>query len=299
MWKTIRRFSLIDGLIKGVSEYNRPAKPDMLHPLKEKFDSNKELKEMWQEFEDSLITRQRDESQEKIVYKTNESSIFFSEERLLGRYINLRFWNSAPSMLVGFGILGTFVGLVSGLVPFSGINFSQTDKIREAIQELLSGVSTAFVTSVWGMFLSLVFNWVEKWRIGKVNQKIAELQRTLDELFTLTIQEEIAFRQADELAQQTQALKAFSTDLANEIKSAMAQGRQEIIAEFRSAPETFSNAISEQLTPNLNQLNSVVTDSTNTLKNTMVDGSQQILQQLSNTHQVLSTNDCKAISTQS
>ena len=287
--KTIRRSRLIDRLIKKVSEYNRPAKPDALHPLKEAFDSNKETKEMWQEFEDSLITRQHDENQEQIVYKTDESSFFFSEERLLGRYVNLRFWNSVPSILVGLGILGTFVGLVSGLVPFSGINFSQTDKIREAIQDLLSGVSTAFVTSVWGMFLSLVFNWLEKWRVGKVSQKIGELQRALDELFTLTIQEEIAFRQADELAQQTQALKAFSTDLANEIKSAMAQGRQEIIAEFRNAPETFSNAIGEQLTPSLNHLNSAVTDSTTTLKSTMEDGNQQVLQQLSNTHQALST----------
>ena len=289
LWKTTLRARLIKILGDQVNKHAHPVKPEILTDLKMVFDSNNELSEVWQEFQNSLITRQPKENQEKIVYKTDEASFFFSEERLLGQYMNLRFWNSVPALLVGLGILGTFVGLVGGLIPFSGISFEETGEIRSAIEGLLSGVSTAFVTSVWGMLLSLLFNWMEKSCIGWVSRKIAMLQRGLDQLFTLTTQEEIAFRQEDELAQQTQALKAFSTDLANEIKSAMAQGRQEIIAEFRNAPETFSNAIGEQLTPSLNHLNSAVTDSTTTLKSTMEDGNQQILQLLSNTHQVLST----------
>ena len=258
LWKTTLRARLIKILAAHVNQYKHPAKPEILSHLKKEF-GDSELSEVWQEFQNSLITRSPKENQEIIVYKTDEASFFFGEERLLGQYMNLRFWNSVPALLVGLGILGTFVGLVGGLIPFSGINFEETGEIRSAIEGLLSGVSTAFVTSVWGMLLSLLFNWIEKSGIGWVARKIAALQRALDQLFTLTTQEEIAFRQEDELAQQTQALKAFSTDLANEIKSAMAQGRQEIIAEFRNAPETFSNAIGEQLTPSLNNLNSAVT----------------------------------------
>ncbi len=156
--------------------------------------------------------------------------------------------------MVGFGILGTFVGLVLGLIPFSNIDFQNTEKIKDAIQELLSGVSTAFMTSVWGMVTSLLFNGIEKLTIGGINSEIANLQRSLDSLFTLTVQEEIAFQQADELEQQTAALKSFSTDLANDIKSAMAEGRQEILHELRNTVEAFSNSVVTQLTPILESL---------------------------------------------
>ncbi len=220
LWKTFSRCRLIDSLTKELQKFNRPIQPQIKQELKEKFAHNNELAEAWQEFEDSLITRKRNENQE-VVYKTDEASLFFSEDRLLEHHLNLRFWNSVPALLVGFGILGTFVGLVWGLIPFSGIDFTQTDQIQSAIKELLSGVSTAFVTSVWGMLTSLMFNWVEKWGISRVSRTITNLQRALDQLFTLTTQEEIAIQQEVELEQQTAALKSFSTDLADKIKIAM------------------------------------------------------------------------------
>lgn len=247
------RYNIIRNLTRKISQFERPAHPSILQELKEEFDRNAKFAEAWQEFADSLITRQHDENQE-IVYKTDEASFFFSEDRLLGQYMNLRFWNSIPAILVGLGILGTFVGLVLGLIPFSKIDFQDTDQIKNAIQELLSGVSTAFVTSVWGMVASLFFNGIEKLTIGGVNSEIANLQRSIDRIFTLTVAQEIAFRQEDELSQQTSALKSFSTDLANDIKSAMAEGRQEILSELNKTVEAFSTTILEQLRPILERL---------------------------------------------
>ena len=163
LWKTIRRTRLTDDLTKEVDnlgdKYGRPADPNILNDLEETFERNDEFfKKAWQEFKESLITPER----RKVVYKTDEASLFFSEERLLEQHLNLRFWNSVSALLVGLGILGTFVGLVWGLIPFSGIDFTQTEQIQSAIRELLSGVSTAFVTSVWGMLASLLFNGLEK-----------------------------------------------------------------------------------------------------------------------------------------
>ena len=281
LWKIIRRGLLIARLTKEVRKYNGPAQPSIKQELENKFARKGELTEAWREFENSLITRQRDENQ-GVVYKTDEASLFFSEDRLLGQYMNLRYWNSIPALLVGLGILGTFVGLVWGLIPFSSIDFTKTEEIQEAIRELLSGVSTAFVTSVWGMFASLLFNGLEKWGIGRVGRAIANLQRELDRLFTLTTQQEISFRQEDELAQQTQALKSFSTDLANDIKSAMAEGRQQILTELHNAPEAFSNAMVEQLAPSLDKLNETVEELREQKEESSADAIGQLIEQFQN-----------------
>ncbi len=258
LWKTFRRILLINGLSKEIEElggkYGRPADPGILSELEEIFKHSdnffKPFSKAWQEFRESLITPDRRE----VVYKTDEASLFFSEERLIGQYMNLRFWNSVPAILVGIGILGTFVGLVSGLGHFSGIDFENTSEIQGAIKGLLSGVSTAFVTSVWGMLASLLFNWLEKSGIDMVSRRIANLQDVLDLPFTLKTQEEIAERQKDELEQQTLALKSFSDDLANDIKIAMAEGRQEILIELNKTVESFSTTILEQLKPILERL---------------------------------------------
>ncbi len=300
--KTFRRRRLIYSLTKETLQYSRPAQPSIKQELTEKFNRNKELADAWQEFEDSLITRSHNENQ--IVYKTDEASLFFSEERLLDQHLNLRFWNSVPALLVGLGILGTFVGMVWGLIPFSDVDFTNTDQIREAIKELLSGVSTAFVTSVWGMLASFLFNGLEKWGIGRVSRAIADLQRSLDQVFTLTRAEEIAMRQQDELAQQTAALKSFSVDLANKIEIAMdsimserlenlnqsltqlhdqnAEGRQEIIQELHNAPEAFSNAMVEQLAPSLDKLNETVEELREQKEESSTDAIQQLVEEFQN-----------------
>jgi biopolymer transport protein ExbB/TolQ len=295
--RTFFQCRLINGLAKKVPKH-RPARSEDLmrlkqefpederFSLKKRFSGKRKLNEAWQDFEDSLIPRQRDDNQE-VVYKTDEASLFFSEDSLLAQHMNLRFWNSVPALLVGFGILGTFVGLVWGLRSFFGIDDFTSDEIREAIKKLLPGVSTAFVTSVWGMLTSLLFNGLEKWRINGVNRAIAELQHVLDQLFTLTTQEEIAFRQEDELEQQTAALKSFSTDLANDIKRAMAsiisearvqdeRGNQEIIQELHNVPDAISNALEKKLTPRFDSLSTIVSD----IQIGTEQGRQEILQEL-------------------
>ena len=62
-----------------------------------------------------------------------------------------RFVAYTPNMLTSIGILGTFIGIVIGLIAFDPAN------IDGSIEFLLAGLKTAFITSLAGMGLSILF----------------------------------------------------------------------------------------------------------------------------------------------
>ena len=81
----------------------------------------------------------------------------YINEDLLDR-AGMNFFNSGISgTLTGLGILGTFLGLSMGLGAFS---VDDIFTISDNVGSLLSGMKVAFHTSVYGIFFSLVFNFV-------------------------------------------------------------------------------------------------------------------------------------------
>ena len=64
-----------------------------------------------------------------------------------------------PSLLTSLGILGTFMGMTSGL---SGLDVSSTETMMAGIQNLLQGMQYAFGTSVAGVACSIVFNMLNR-----------------------------------------------------------------------------------------------------------------------------------------
>ena len=71
--------------------------------------------------------------------------------------------NSIPSIFVTLGLLGTFLGITFGLIHFN----TAPDKIKDSIVILLSGLKSAFFTSITGIILSLFFGK----RVGFYSQK--------------------------------------------------------------------------------------------------------------------------------
>lgn len=81
---------------------------------------------------------------------------FFNED-LLDK-VGMTYFNSGiAGTLTGLGILGTFLGLSMGLGSFNGDDIYT---ISDNVGPLLSGMKVAFHTSVYGIFFSLVFNFV-------------------------------------------------------------------------------------------------------------------------------------------
>lgn len=71
------------------------------------------------------------------------------------------FTSYTPALLTSLGIFGTFAGIVVGLMAFD------VNNIDGSIQGLLSGLKTAFFTSLVGIFLSIAFKVLQSFGVGK------------------------------------------------------------------------------------------------------------------------------------
>lgn len=95
----------------------------------------------------------------------------YINEDLLDR-LSLNFFNSGmPGTLTGLGILGTFLGLSLGLGSFSG---NDIFTVSDNVGALLSGMKVAFHTSVYGIFFSLVFNFIYRCIMSDAYEKLEE-----------------------------------------------------------------------------------------------------------------------------
>lgn len=120
--------------------------------------------------------------------KTKESAkVYFSLNNLLQNGTNLGSLGAAANILVGLGVLGTFLGLTVGI---SSMDMETPDSIKSSIDGLLAGIGTAFATSVWGMITSLIVTICEKHRQNKLRMNLHDLCFVLDTKFKMTPKDE-------------------------------------------------------------------------------------------------------------
>lgn len=215
------------------------------------------------ELGNTKLSKLKDEYLKNLTIKTDDglktnvpSSEIFSEQTTSKKmHWNMRMLDAASGTLVGLGLLGTFLGLTLGITGFDN---SSSEKINESIKLLLSGMGTAFLTSLIGMFLSLVYTVVieKPWKnklskslyfftegldkkyyidditLMNLNQKnlFDDLRNSIldsiEKQFSYTnetgqkIEVSNAIREIlKENEEQSKALKSFSTDLALELNN--------------------------------------------------------------------------------
>ena len=79
-----------------------------------------------------------------------------------------RFTQYAPTLMTSLGILGTFIGIVIGLLGFD------TTNIDGSIPALLEGLKTAFITSIFGLVGAISFNFIDSMILQNIGRKKSE-----------------------------------------------------------------------------------------------------------------------------
>jgi len=149
--------------------------------------------------------------------------------------INPYIFESIPQIFPTIGILGTFIGIAYGLWSFN------ENKIEESIPPLIGGLKTAFLASIGGIVLSIIFSKFtayKQWKnekgklseetiaLNKLVELTEELKTNFHDSFTYTDENNKRIKPAnvfrdiyEESVKQSTALQSFSTDLSTKIEA--------------------------------------------------------------------------------
>lgn len=110
-----------------------------------------------------------------------------------------------PGVLTGLGILGTFLGLTLGLSHFS----TDYDVMQTSIMMLIDGIKTAFLTSIYGVVNSVVFNWLLRRRLHRLSDACEGFEQAFYEVVP-DPQEEVFSRLLEAQDQQSKHTREFA-----------------------------------------------------------------------------------------
>lgn len=144
-----------------------------------------------------------------------------------------------PGIFAGIGILGTFLGIVLGL---SGIDTGSADTLMSSVQGLLAGMSTAFISSIVGIALSVGWLILHRALAGHVESDLLGIRAGLEERFpvwdsaaVLRFSLETQQRQLEVGDEQKAILQNLGTDIAEAMETALAQTLNPALTELSAS----------------------------------------------------------------
>jgi len=158
----------------------------------------------------------------------------WTSRALLAKRVNLALYEAMPNILIGVGLLFTFIFLAFALAEVTpAIRDTDPNSIKRAISGLLENASGKFLTSISGMLCSLLWTFFSKMNLENLDDEIEALcvamQRHVEDTGTeAAISAQIGSLNMilEESREQVGQLKRFETDFAVAIGEALGNRMQ-------------------------------------------------------------------------
>lgn len=199
------------------------------------------LENIWKEFKDTIHKQTEIDTstgQHRVIRMrlTAPAEVYFRTDIIVDTPLRADFFKHLPGILTGIGIIGTFVGLLSGL---KGFNISENNiEVQRSLTVLLEGVSDAFYVSATAIALAIFITVFEKIAMTKLNSMVERLARLLDGLFEAGAGEEYLSR----LVKSSEA----SASHAGLLKDALVGELTQILSELTAQQIAATNATQQQ-----------------------------------------------------
>ena len=178
--------------------------------------------DIWREYDKTLVRVPHSSSPTLMVRRSCDASYYFNND-IISSEMDVDMFNAVPSYFTGIGIFGTFLGLSIGIFGMD-LRTENIDILKAGVKNMLGGMSTAFVTSLVGLFIALPFSFFTKRYIGTLRVQMSLLQSNIDKKLPHCGMESLLQESRNELAAQTAEIKQFKGDLANSICDAVSNG---------------------------------------------------------------------------
>lgn len=186
------------------------------------------LSHLWSEYTETLHPQRKedDTGQSRIVRwrATAMAASYFTEQAIVGTPLKTEFYKHLPGILTGLGIIGTFSGLISGLVNFD-VSLDPT-QAQSALRSLVNSVGHAFYVSAAAITFAMLFTWIEKSLVTARYRQVEGLRQLVDGMFDAGAGEEYLERLVT--SSETQATQA------SQIKDALVADMKEILTTLTS-----------------------------------------------------------------
>ena len=144
---------------------------------------------------------------------------FLSSETVVDGAVNQRLAEALPGIFVALGIFGTFLGLVLGLKE---LNFDELANLREGIGQLISGLSLAFYTSLFGISFSIIFSLLYRGLVRRLEKAFDSLNNVLVRIFPYQPDERFLRKNFQMQGDIKQSIQTLATDIATKFTETIA-----------------------------------------------------------------------------
>ncbi|MEQ3657530.1 MAG: anti-phage ZorAB system protein ZorA [Glaciecola sp.] len=241
--RTRSRLKWLQKLLQSLSREDVATKRiDLLNEAKKR---DQDIGFLWMEFDETLVEVQREGHVE--VRNTLDAGHFFNSYTLAAGVTENRLVAAVPGFLTALGVIGTFVGLQLGLGQLQLGADVDASAMQDGVAGVVDGAKVAFLTSVWGVALSVFFNFGEKWLEQKTRKRIRGIEYKIDWLFPRIRPEEQLQLISENSTESREVLQGLAEKIGEKMQEAMVTATQGI----QSSLET---SLSEIMAPAINKL---------------------------------------------
>lgn len=254
-------FRVRSELKNALKELNQQSSKGSLADLSQIFSIKSDFRHLVSEFIETLHPQKElneaTGSLDTVRYRsTVPAGVFFKPEIIVDLPLRTDFFKHLPGILTGIGIIGTFIGLLQGLMRFNISDDSSV--VRTSLNSLLAGVTEAFLVSAAAIGLAMLITIFEKWCITILNSNLEKLVQKIDSIFEGGAGEEYLVRLVNASENSSAQMSMLKDAFVTELTSVLHKISEQQINAFKDATNdlgaAFRQSIVDELSSPLKQL---------------------------------------------